>query len=120
MGQRIDIDGIKERIMEYLPQYLTEHGHQPSAHQKKFKCINPDHNDTSPSCSIIPNTDEKLFHCFSCLFSGNIFHAASFLEDKPLSGRGFISDNLLYLAKKYGIEVPELNLTEDELYEMDV
>lgn len=120
MNQRIDIDNIKDRIMEYLPSYLTEHGHQPSVHQKKFKCINPDHNDNSPSCSIIPSSDDKMFHCFSCLFSGNIFHAASFLEDKPLSGRGFISDNLLYLAKKYGIEVPELNLTEDELYEMDV
>lgn len=119
MNQRIDIDNIKSRIKEYLPQYLTELGHQPS--QKGFfKCINPDHHDTSPSCSLIPSTDDKAFHCFSCNVSGDIFHAANFLEDKPLAGRGFISDNLLYLANKYGIEVPELNLTEDEIYEMDI
>lgn len=120
MNHRIDIDGIKERIKEYLPQYLTEQGHQPPSAYRYFKCINPDHNDTSPSCHVMPNTDDKLFHCFSCNVTGDIFLAASFLEDKPLSGRGFISDNLLYLAKKYGIDVPDLNLTEDDLYEMDV
>lgn len=119
MNQRIDLDSIKERIKEYLPTYLTQQGRQLSVH-KKFKCINPDHNDTNPSCGIIPNSDDKFFHCFSCNFSGDIFHAASFLEDKPLSGSGFISDNLLYLAKQFGIEVPDLNLTADELYEMDV
>lgn len=120
MNQRIDIDGIKERIKEYLPQYLTEQGHQPPQAYKYFRCINPDHNDSSPSCHVMPNTDDKLFHCFSCNITGDIFLAASFLEDKPMAGRGFISDNLLYLAKKYNVEVPDLNLTEDELYEMDV
>lgn len=120
MNQRIDIDNIKERIKEYLPSYLTEQGHQPPANYRNFKCINPDHNDTSPSCHVMPNTDDKLFHCFSCNITGDIFLAASLLEDKPLSGRGFISENLLYLAQKYGVEVPDLHLTEDELYEMDV
>lgn len=117
---RIDIDNIKERIKEYLPSYLSEQGYQTTATRKSFKCINPDHNDSNPSCSLIPNSDDRLFHCFSCNVTGDIFLAASFLEGKPLSGRGFISENLLYLAQKYGIEVPELNLTEDELYEMDV
>ena len=32
-----------------------------------------------------------------------------------MSGSGFISDNLLYLAKEFGIEVPDINLTQDEL-----
>lgn len=121
MNQRIeDIEVIKDRVKDYLPQYLTEHGHQPPANKGKFKCINPEHQDSTPSCGLIPSSDDKAFHCFSCNVSGDIFTAASFLEDKPVAGRGFISDNLLYLAKKYGIEVPELNLTEDELYEMDV
>ena len=120
MNQRIDIDNIKERIKEYLPQYLSEQGHQPPANYRNFRCINPDHNDMSPSCHIMQNTDDKLFHCFSCNVTGDIFMAASFLEDKPMSGRGFVSDNLLYLAQKYNIEVPDLHLTEDEIYEMDV
>lgn len=120
MNQRIDIENIKERIKEYLPTYLASLGRTPTANGKSFRCINPDHNDSNPSCSIIPNTDDRLFHCFSCNITGDIFLAAHFLEDKPVSGRGFVSDNLLYLANKYGIEVPELNLTEDELYEMDV
>lgn len=121
MNQRInDINDIAERVKAYLPQYLTEQGHQPPVSGKKFKCINPDHNDTSPSCGLVPNSDDKIFHCFSCNVSGNIFHAANFLEGKPVSGRGFMSDNLLYLAQKYGVEVPEIALTEEEIYEMDV
>lgn len=119
MNIRIDLDNIKERIMEYLPTYLSQLGYNLSSH-KKFKCINPDHNDSNPSCGIVPNTDDKMFHCFSCNISGNIFHAANFLEEKPLSGSGFISDNLLYLAKRFGIEVPDMQLTPDEIYEMDV
>lgn len=119
MSSRLNIDAIKEQVKGYLPQYLAKLGVQPGP-MRKFKCINPDHNDSNPSCSYIPGTDDRLFHCFSCNITGDIFLAANFLEDKPLSGRGFISDNLLYLAKECGIEVPELSLTDDELYEMEV
>lgn len=120
MTQRIDLDNIKERVKEYLPQYLSSQGHQPPNNYRQFKCINPDHNDSSPSCHIMPGTDDKLFHCFSCNVTGDIFLAANFLEDKPLSGAGFVSDNLRYLAGMYGIEVPTLELTAEEFYEMDV
>lgn len=116
---RQDLSEVKERIKEYLPTYLAKHGYQLSTN-KKFKCPNPDHSDTNPSCGIIPNSDDKQFHCFSCNCSGDIFIAASYIEDKPLSGGGFLSDNLLPLAKEFGIEVPDLNLTPDEIYEMDV
>lgn len=117
--QRIDLDNIKEQVKTWLPSYLSSQGISLN-NRKQFKCINPDHNDQHPSSHIIDTSDDKLFHCFSCNVTGDIFLAASFLEDKPLSGPGFISDNLRYLAGMYGIEVPTMELTAEEYYEMDV
>jgi DNA primase/KaiC/GvpD/RAD55 family RecA-like ATPase len=117
MNQKLDVDQIKDRIKEYLPQYLESHGYKTS--NGLFRCINPDHQDHNPSAGIVPGTENKVFHCFSCHCAGDIFLAAHFIEDKPMSGRGFISDNLIYLAQKYGIDIPDLNLTDDELYEME-
>jgi DNA primase len=36
-----------------------------------IKCLNPDHEDTNPSCRVDKNTG--LTHCFSCGFKANIF-----------------------------------------------
>lgn len=120
MNNRLqDLSQTKDRIKAYLRDYLTTNGH-PLAANSRFRCINPEHVDNNPSCGIVPSSDDKYFHCFTCNISGDIFQAAALLEDKPLAGRGFISDNLMYLAKKYSIEIPEINLTEDELYEMDI
>jgi len=52
--------------------------------------------------------------------TGNIFHIAAAKEGKPLSGKGFVTDNLMYLAKKFGVAVPNVNLTDDELYELEM
>jgi len=42
--------------------------------------------------------------------------AAYYLEGKSITGRGWIEDNILYLAKKYGIELDMEEMTEDEIY----
>ena len=89
-----------EKIRPFLPDYLEENGIDPT---KLFTCISPSHEDKNPSCGIVPGED--VFHCFSCGASGNIFHAAHYLEDKPLIGIGFITENLIYLGDKYDIEL---------------
>jgi DNA primase catalytic core len=61
----------------------------------------------------------KVCHCFSCGVSLNIFQAAHFLENKPITGIEFIQENLLYLANKFGIEVEMDALTEEQAYEYD-
>lgn len=98
--------------------YLSSMGYNTT---KSFRCINPDHQDKNPSCGLVPATDNEVFHCHSCLMSGNVFTAAHFLEGKPLSGRGFIQENLMYLAQKFGEPIPDLpELTEEDLFDMDV
>jgi DNA primase catalytic core len=47
---------------------------------------------------------DEQWHCFACGQSGDIFTTAHLLEGRPLDGSGFIPDNVLYLAERYGID----------------
>lgn len=103
-----------EALYPFLQEYLIEHGIDIS---KPFTCINPEHEDKNPSCSIAPS--KNAFHCFGCGCSGGIFNAAHYIEGKPLVGTEFITENLLPLAKKFGITVDAEPLTEEQIYELD-
>jgi DNA primase len=106
---------VVSQLRAKLPEYLAEKiGYQEG---KNFKCLNPNHQDKHPSCGMMP--DKDAFHCFSCGMIGSIFDACKIIEGKPASGPGFIQDNLLYLAKKYNIQVESAQLTEEEMYELD-
>ena len=54
-------------IKSKLPEYLLDNGLDVS-NSRKILCINPDHDDRSPSMSIFyPREEEPVVHCFSCL-----------------------------------------------------
>lgn len=59
------------------------------------------------------------FVVHNCSMSFDIFTAAHALEHKPKLGPAFVSENVMYLAKKYGIEITVQKLTEEEVYEMN-
>lgn len=66
----------------------------------------PFHEDKTPSLSVSPA--KGIFKCFACGKAGN---AAGFvMEHEQLS----YPDALRYLARKYGIEIEEKQLTEEE------
>jgi DNA primase len=112
------LDQAKEQLKGYLPTYLSAMGINLSG--KTFCCINPDHPDKNPSCGLVPQSGDRLFHCFSCHAVGDIFVAAHFLEGKPLVGPGFITENLMYLAMKYGVDVPDMpELSPEDLKIME-
>jgi replicative DNA helicase len=50
----------------------------------------------------------------------DIFDAVHFLEKKPRLGVEWVQDTLRYLADKYEVEMQEQELTEDQLYRLDV
>lgn len=108
-------DEVLLNLRMRLRDYLEEHGLDTS---KNFQCINPKHSDDTPSCNVLKNNPE-VFHCFACGASGDIFTACHFLENKPLMGREFFLENVMYLAEKYDIEVESTPLSEAELYELD-
>lgn len=109
-------DEVTSSLRPFLKDYLEERGIDTS---KNFSCINPSHNDKVPSCNVMRNNPE-IFHCFSCGGgTGDIFTACHYLENRPLTGKEFLADNLIYLAEKYNIEIDSTPLTEEELYEID-
>jgi DNA primase len=114
MESQKTFEEVRDEIKGYLPQYLAKFGID-ARDKKRFHCLNPSHPDKHPTnCGIIPGTD--LWHCFACGMTGDIFDAANCKENKPLSGRGFFTDNLMYLAKTFGVTMPELNISDEEMH----
>ncbi len=114
------LDGLKQKLMPYLKDYLEEHNVKITAHGK-FCCINPAHKDDTPSASFHPESKEQIFNCFGCGAKGTIVDAAHFLESKPTTGKEFIHENLFYLAEKYNIPYNNnFEVTEEEIYRSEV
>lgn len=104
-----------DKVKPFLGQYLEEHGRNLS--EQKFQCPNAaahKNNDLTPSCGFYPDQDH--FYCFACQSAGDIFKAATFLENRPSFGTEFITDNVLYLASKYKVEyvVEEANTEQQK------
>lgn len=110
----INLDQVTKAILPFLEEYLEEHGIDTSGN---FNCINPKHEDNTPSMSTKGNSDFHIANCFSCGASYSIFQAAHFLEGKPIKGPGYYEENILYLADKYGVKVELEDLTPEEIYE---
>jgi DNA primase catalytic core len=103
----ICLETLQEKLYEYLKSQKVE-----IAPNGKFKCINPAHEDSTPSCNIVPN--DPVFHCHGCGLSGNIFHAANMLEGLPQSGPGFLNVTVKKLCEQFGIQPPELEMTPEQ------
>ncbi len=111
----INFETATKQIQLHLADYLQSKNIDTS---KNFKCINPAHEDKKPSMSLIKPEGVRVF-CHSCCFSGDIFDVCSILDNKPLTGQGFITDTLPVLAKQFNIELEHTELTEDEQYQLD-
>lgn len=123
MSKLQNLEAVKELLKPYLGQYLAMQGvkYKPGMN---FVCIDKvGHGDDWPgdggSCGVIPG-NPNLFHCFGCDIRGDIFLAAHLLENKPLNGKQFVIENLKYLANTFGIEMEDIQLTEEDLYNMRV
>jgi len=117
-----DLDAIKSKVMPFLSQYLEDMEVEivTRGNDQWISCLNPEHEDSDPSMHFVPESDSTILKCFSCNASYNIFHAANILEDKPLSGKEFIQDNLYYLCDKYNIKHDLISISEDELREISI
>ena len=107
------LDELMEQVREHLDDYLKMHDTEFT--DTHFTCPNRSihkNDDYKPSCAHFPNV--HAWKCFSCLESGDIYTAAHFLEGKPLTGQGFLRDNVLYLADLFGIPYELEEYTPEE------
>lgn len=107
-----NLEALCKTLKPFLPQFLEEHGINTAGN---FSCIDPKHEDKNASmtCKKVP---EAAF-CFSCLKTFDIFAAASILEGKPEKGKDWVAENVFYLANKYNVPIPNVELTDEEIYE---
>src|SRR3990167_7250979 len=105
---------IRDQLRPYLTDYLSLQG---ITNHNNFKCINPLHVDSNPSCGVLP--DKTHFHCLSCSITGDIFDACHLIENKPVSGQAFITDNLTYLSGIFNISMEVGEISEQELLHID-
>lgn len=71
-----------------------------------YKGLCPFHNERTPSFVVSPS--KQLCKCFSCGKGGNVVHFI--MEHEQMS----YPEALRWLAKKYGIEIEERELTDEE------
>ena len=109
-----DLEKSIAKVKPFLRRFLEERD-VDIAKNGKFRCINPKHEDKNPSCGFVPGTEETVFYCFSCSARGDILDAANLMEGKPIKGPEFVTDNLMYIADKYGITLDTVELTQEEL-----
>lgn len=100
-----------ESLQDKLPEYLLSQKIE-IAPNGKFRCINTAHEDSTPSCNIVPGTN--IFHCHGCGISGTIFHAAHLLEGMPQAGPGFLNVTVRQLCERFGVTPPELEMTPEQ------
>lgn len=81
--------GIEEVLAEFY-EPITD---------KMISCINPEHQDKNPSCSI--DYDKDLFNCFSCGVGGSIIDLVMLLTDcNELEAA-------IKIAERFDIDIPE-------------
>lgn len=89
-------------IVEVIQDYLT----LKPAGSGSFKALCPFHGEKTPSFYV--SREKQIWHCFGCDMGGDVF---SFLME--LENMSFV-EALRFLGKKYGVEVPEYQQTDQQ------
>ena len=99
----LDIERIRSaaNIVDVVSEYVTLRRAGAS-----YRGLCPFHDDTTPSFSVSPA--RGICKCFACGEGGDVVH---FIMKQEQLG---YYDALRFLAKKYGIEIQERELTEEE------
>ncbi|MCM1566613.1 MAG: DNA primase [Dehalobacter sp.] len=106
MDHKISEDFIEEvRRQADIVEIISEHVVLKRT-GKNYQGLCPFHSEKTPSFNV--NPDRQMFYCFGCHTGGNIF---SFLMKKE--GLAFI-EALKKVAGKYGMELPERELSSEE------
>jgi DNA primase catalytic core len=109
-----NFDSVVVELQTHLVSYLEEKGYDT---KRNFSCLSPKHNDSTPSCSIIPGGIRA--YCHSCSEKFDIFDAVRILEKKPAHGIGFVVDIIQYLAEKYKVNLEMGEISEEKVAEIN-
>ena len=111
MGQE-DQKKLRKEIKDRLEEYLQNLGIDV---RKKFRCLNPEHEDENPSMSY--DKKRKKVHCFSCLADYDIFDVMEIktgLHGKELFEYGYEYFGLKKNQKNKPLEVKSVKVEGED------
>lgn len=116
-----NVEEALAQIRTHLFSFLIEEGvyGTDSPNMKDyFLCPNPNHDDKTPSTHILANGIKA--YCHGCSKTFDILTYNHWKHSVPISGIGFITQNLMPLCQKYGVPFELGDLTEDDKFRIDV
>ena len=105
-----NIDEVVTLLRSKLPEYLMKKLGSDLNLNKKFTCFV--HDDTNPSMSLNPKTDNETVKCFSCGFHGDIFTVAEHFDNLPTSGTEWLTVTIPSLCEELNIDYSPGALTQ--------
>lgn len=119
----MDVNSVSialERVRPSLFKYLCDEGiiaGERVTEKDSFLCPNPNHEDTSPSAKILPGG--KKGYCHGCERTFDVLQLNHWLKEVPISGFGFIVNNLAPLCEKYEVDFELGDLSEADRFKLD-
>lgn len=118
---RIENVGIAlEQVRQNLFAFAVENnvfGNPSPNIRDYFICPNPNHKDNNPSCRILDNGVKGF--CFGCRKTFDLLTLNHWVTGAPISGSGFVINNLVPLCAKYNVSFELGDLTEEDRFKID-
>lgn len=114
------ISAAIDKVSPFLRSFLIENeilSEGSSDRLEQFVCPNPDHDDTAPSANLVAKGTKA--YCHGCKQTFDIFHINHWLNNVPMSGAGFVFNNLQPLCEKYEVDFSPGSLNEEQKFKMD-
>lgn len=117
------LQNVEEALAQIRPnlfRFLVEegvYGNDSPNPKDYFICPNPNHDDKTPSTHILANGIKA--YCHGCSKTFDILTLNHWLHNVPISGIGFITQNLMPLCTRYGVPFELGDLTEDDKFRID-
>lgn len=105
-----DVDEVVTLLRSKLSDYLNLKLADNFNPNKKFKCFV--HDDSNPSISLNPKTDNETVKCFSCGFHGDIFTVAEHFDNLPTNGPEWLTITIPSLCEALNIDYSPGALTQ--------
>jgi hypothetical protein len=109
-----------EQVRPFLFDYLVAEGvitTDNPARNDQFICPNPNHEDTAPSAKILRG-GVKAF-CHGCKTTFDLLHVNHWIKSAPISGFGFITNNLMPLCERFKVDFELGDLSEEDRFKLD-
>ena len=110
------LNAVRPFLFDFLVEHEVIQTDNPTT-KDSFVCPNPNHEDTAPSANIVGGALKG--YCHGCKSTFDILHLNHWLNGAPISGFGFISNNLMPLCEKYDVIFELGDLSEEEKFKLD-